>query len=87
MLLLFTFALMLILGDLVKMIWGSQYRSILAPDFLRGSTQIFGSAFPRYNLFLIFVGPLVAIGLWPGLLEWLTAPAGAALLVAFGGGG
>lgn len=64
MLLLFTFALMLILGDLVKMIWGSQYRSILAPDFLRGSTQIFGSAFPRYNLFLIIVGPLVAIGLW-----------------------
>jgi proton-translocating NADH-quinone oxidoreductase chain N len=28
---------------------------------------------------------VVAIGLWPGLLEWLTAPAGAALLGAFGG--
>jgi proton-translocating NADH-quinone oxidoreductase chain N len=28
---------------------------------------------------------VVAIGLWPGLLEWLTAPAGAALLTAFGG--
>jgi proton-translocating NADH-quinone oxidoreductase chain N len=28
---------------------------------------------------------VVAIGLWPALLEWLTAPAGAALLVAFGG--
>jgi hypothetical protein len=28
---------------------------------------------------------VVAIGLWPGLVEWLTAPAGAALLVAFGG--
>jgi proton-translocating NADH-quinone oxidoreductase chain N len=28
---------------------------------------------------------VVAIGLWPGLLEWLTAPAGAALLSAFGG--
>ena len=64
MLLLFTFALMLILGDLVKIIWGSAYRSIMAPDFLKGSSQIFGSAFPRYNLFLIFVGPLVAIGLW-----------------------
>ena len=64
MLLLFTFALMLILGDLVKIIWGSAYRSIIAPDFLKGSSQIFGSAFPRYNLFLIFAGPLVAIGLW-----------------------
>jgi proton-translocating NADH-quinone oxidoreductase chain N len=28
---------------------------------------------------------VVAIGLWPRLLEWLTAPAGAALLGAFGG--
>jgi formate hydrogenlyase subunit 3/multisubunit Na+/H+ antiporter MnhD subunit len=28
---------------------------------------------------------VVAIGLWPSLLQWLTAPAGAALLAAFGG--
>jgi proton-translocating NADH-quinone oxidoreductase chain N len=27
---------------------------------------------------------VVAIGMWPALLEWLTAPAGAALLLAFG---
>jgi proton-translocating NADH-quinone oxidoreductase chain N len=27
---------------------------------------------------------VVAIGVWPSLLEWLTAPAGAALLAAFG---
>jgi proton-translocating NADH-quinone oxidoreductase chain N len=27
---------------------------------------------------------VVAIGMWPSLLEWLTAPAGAALLAAFG---
>jgi len=64
MLLLFTFALMLILGDLVKIVWGSEYRSILAPDLLKGSTQIFGSAFPRYNLFLIVAGPVVAVALW-----------------------
>jgi branched-subunit amino acid ABC-type transport system permease component len=36
MLLLFTFALMLILGDLVKIVWGADYRSITAPDFLQG---------------------------------------------------
>ena len=64
MLLLFTFALMLILGDLVKMIWGADYRSIMAPDFLQGSVPVFGSPFPVYNLFLLIVGPLVAIGLW-----------------------
>jgi branched-subunit amino acid ABC-type transport system permease component len=64
MLLLFTFALMLILGDLVKLIWGADYRSIMAPPVLRGSIPILGSPFPRYNLFLLMVGPLVAIGLW-----------------------
>jgi len=64
MLLLFTFALSLILGDLVKLVWGATYRSVLAPAFLRGSFPIFGSAFPRYNLFLLVIGPLVAIGLW-----------------------
>jgi len=64
MLLLFTFALMLILGDLVKLTWGADYRSIMAPELLRGSVNIFDSPFPRYNLFLLIVGPLVAIGLW-----------------------
>jgi branched-subunit amino acid ABC-type transport system permease component len=64
MLLLFTFALMLILGDLVKIFWGADYRSIMAPGILRGSVPIFGSPFPRYNLFILIIGPLVAIGLW-----------------------
>jgi branched-subunit amino acid ABC-type transport system permease component len=64
MLLLFTFALMLILGDLVKMIWGADYRSITAPAFLQGSVSVFGSPFPIYNLFLLAVGPVVAVGLW-----------------------
>ena len=64
MLLLFTFALMLILGDLTKMIWGADYRSIMAPPFLQGSISIFNSPFPKYNLFLLIIGPVVAIGLW-----------------------
>jgi len=51
MLLLFTFALMLILGDLVKIIWGAEYRSIMAPDFLQGSLQIFNSPFPAITCF------------------------------------
>jgi branched-subunit amino acid ABC-type transport system permease component len=64
MLLLFTFALMLILGDMVKMIWGADYRSITAPAFLQGAVSVFGSPFPIYNLFLLAVGPVVAVGLW-----------------------
>jgi branched-subunit amino acid ABC-type transport system permease component len=64
MLLLFTFALMLILGDFTKMTWGADYRSIVAPPMLQGSVAVLGTAFPRYNLFLLVVGPLVAVGLW-----------------------
>ena len=64
MLLLFTFALMLILGDLVKMFWGADYRSIMAPPMLQGAVPVFGSPFPKYNLFLLIVGPLVAVLLW-----------------------
>jgi len=64
MLLLFTFALALILGDLVKIFWGAEYRSVPAPDLLKGSITVLGASFPRYNLFLIFVGLLVAVSLW-----------------------
>lgn len=64
MLLLFTFALSLILGDLVKLVWGAEYRSIMAPPVLQGFVSISGSSFPRYNLFLLIVGPLVAVGMW-----------------------
>jgi len=64
MLLLFTFAFSLVIGDMVKLIWGSDYRSLTAPLFLQGSFSISGFPFPRYNLFLLMVGPLVAAGLW-----------------------
>lgn len=64
MLLLFTFALALILGDLVKIFWGAEYRSVPAPDILKGSVSFMGASFPRYNLFLIFAGLLVALALW-----------------------
>ncbi len=64
MLLLFTFALTLVFSDLVKLIWGSDYRSLSPPPFLQGSFSVFDFPFPRYNLFLLFMGPLVAAGLW-----------------------
>jgi branched-subunit amino acid ABC-type transport system permease component len=64
MLLLFTFALALILGDLTKIVWGAEYRSVSAPDLLKGSVSFLGASLPRYNLFLIFVGLAVAVALW-----------------------
>jgi len=64
MMLLFTFALMLLFRDVVKLIWGSDYRSFSAPPIFQGSFMIFGLPLPRYNVFLLIVGPLVAVGLW-----------------------
>jgi branched-chain amino acid transport system permease protein len=64
MLLLFTFAISLIIGDLVKIVWGAEYKSVLAPSLLKGSVSLLGVSLPRYNIFLIIVGPLVAIALW-----------------------
>jgi len=64
MLLLFTFALMLVFGDLVKLTWGGQFRSVTAPDIFTGSLPVFGLPVPRYNLFLLIMGVLIGLGLW-----------------------
>lgn len=62
--LLLTFAIVLIFDELVKLIWGAG--SIGSPTVpgLSGSVQIAGRNFPVYNLFIMAIGPLVAIGLW-----------------------
>ena len=64
MLLLFTFSLMLIFGDLVKLTWGAEYKSVSAPGIFTGSVLVFGLPIPRYNLFLLVIGAMVGIGLW-----------------------
>lgn len=65
MLLLLTFALSLILGDLTKLVWGGEYKSVPVPQVFQGFvTIIAGFPIPRYNLFLLAVGPVVAVLLW-----------------------
>ncbi len=64
MLILFTFGVMLILNDLVKLTWGPDYRSIVPPPALQGSVLIMGLPLPRYGAFLLAVGPLVAVAMW-----------------------
>ncbi|MFZ7112875.1 MAG: branched-chain amino acid ABC transporter permease [Desulfatiglandales bacterium] len=64
MLMLFTFSCMLVFADLVKLVYGSDYRSLTAPAFFQGSLSIFGLPLPRYNVFLLCLGPFVALGLW-----------------------
>ncbi len=65
MLLLLTFAFSLVFGDLVKLVWGSEYKSVPVPHIFQGFVPLFGGIpFPRYNLFLLVAGPVVAILLW-----------------------
>lgn len=62
--LLLTFAFVLLLDDLVKIVWGAgSIGSPMVPG-LAGSVKIMGRMFPTYSLFIIVVGPLVALGLW-----------------------
>lgn len=58
-----TFGLILILGDMCKLIWGVGYHTVLTPWPLTGSVSIMGTPFPIYNLFLIFMGCVIFIGL------------------------
>jgi branched-subunit amino acid ABC-type transport system permease component len=61
---LFTYGCVLIIGDLVKMLWGGQYRSVPRPPGLAGRIELGGVVLPTYNLLLIGVGAATGIGLW-----------------------
>ena len=64
--LLLTFALVLVVADVVRLVWGSENKTGPAAPGLAGSIAILGQLFPTYDLALIAVGPVVA-----GLLWWL----------------
>ena len=62
--LLATFALVLVIRDVVLTAWGPE--DLLGPRApgLKGSFEILGRQFPQYDLVLIFVGPLVLAAMW-----------------------
>jgi branched-chain amino acid transport system permease protein len=62
--LLLTFALVLILGDGVRFVWGPENRTGPNPAGLSGSVAVLGSLVPTYDLAILGVGSLVALGLW-----------------------
>jgi branched-chain amino acid transport system permease protein len=59
-----TFGVALIIQDLVVILWGPE--DLLGPKApgLEGAVQIFGHAFPTYELALIGLGPTILVGLW-----------------------
>ncbi len=62
--LLLTFAILLILDDAVRFIWGPGYHVINPPKILSGSIKVFSHSYPIYRIFLIILGPVVALILW-----------------------
>src|SRR5436190_1929530 len=62
--LLFTYALVLILGDAAKFVWGTTQLSVSRPPSLAGGVEIFGATLPFYNIFIMLVGPAIAIIGW-----------------------
>lgn len=62
--LLLTYALVLILDDTVRVIWGGDPRNVARPDILAGSVQFLGLALPSYNVFILAIGPFIALALW-----------------------
>ena len=62
--LLFTYALVLILGDVAKRFWGTGQLSISRPPGLTGALDLFGTRLPLYNLFILLLGPAVALAFW-----------------------
>ncbi|HNS15673.1 MAG TPA: branched-chain amino acid ABC transporter permease [Syntrophorhabdaceae bacterium] len=62
--LLMTFAFILILDDVVKFIWGTEYKTIPKPASLTGSLNIGTVTVPIYNIFIIIVGLLVVLFAW-----------------------
>jgi branched-chain amino acid transport system permease protein len=62
--LLFTYALVLFFTDIVKVIWGVQQHSVSRPPSLSGGEVMLGTMLPNYNLFIIVLGPAIALLMW-----------------------
>jgi branched-subunit amino acid ABC-type transport system permease component len=62
--LLFTYALVLILSDVAKVLWGTQQQSVSRPPGLVGGFRLFGTIVPYYNLFILLLGPAIALICW-----------------------
>jgi branched-subunit amino acid ABC-type transport system permease component len=62
--LLLTYAMVLILGDLIKLTWGVEDKIIVRPPLVDGPVFFYGIPFDSYFIFVISIGFFVAIGLW-----------------------
>jgi branched-chain amino acid transport system permease protein len=59
-----TFGLILFIGDMCKLLWGVENYMVSSPWPLNGPVHFLGVYFPAYNIFVMFLGPIIFVGLW-----------------------
>ena len=62
--LLLTYALVFIIADFTKGVWGLMPKSSSAPEVLSGAFTAAGIVIPKYQIFLFVLGGGIMIGLW-----------------------
>jgi branched-chain amino acid transport system permease protein len=61
---LLTYCLILIIDDLVKLIWGTEYKSLPRPEGFSGAVTFEDIYLPSYNLLIIAIGVVVVVASW-----------------------
>ena len=61
---LLTYSFILIIDDMVKYIWGPEYKTIEKPELLIDQIQFSSIFIPKYNLFILLVGLVIVISFW-----------------------
>ena len=59
-----TFGLALVVGEAVRLIWGSDALQVPPPASLGGVVFVLDEPFPLYRLFLVATGIIVALAIW-----------------------
>ena len=62
--LLLTFAFVLLINDIVRLLWGSAPLTTPSSQLFEWTLQLFDRSYPAYNLLIILIAPLVVMGLW-----------------------
>jgi branched-chain amino acid transport system permease protein len=61
---LLTYCLILIFDDLVKLIWGTEYKSVSKPSGFEGALNVGDIPIPTYNFAIIVIGLMVVLAAW-----------------------
>src|SRR3984957_2272216 len=59
-----TLGLSFMVADTCLMLWGGDPISVETPGAARGTTAVFGLAFPTFRLVIILIAGVIAAGLW-----------------------